>query len=127
MEIKPLLKAATSYTASSLSFDRTYAGKNATQNFAYGRYGALLHIVAYCLQKENILLFIRFAPYPYSFQIFSLSIEIGLFSLELSGFFITLSPISIIFRGEYKNWTFWLVEKLGLWRYGWFAVSPHQK
>jgi len=42
---------------------------------------------------------------------------------------VLISIISIISRGEYKNWTFWLVEKLIKWRYihlaiAWLLSSP---
>ena len=32
-------------------------------------------------------------------------------------YYCLYSHFSIISRGEYKNWTFWLVEKLVIWRY----------
>lgn len=45
----------------------------------------------HCLQNKSILLFIHFALNPRFFQTFSLSVEIDLFSLELSGFFVIFS------------------------------------
>ena len=61
-----------------------------------------LHIVL--IQKRNIVLFIYCTPCPRFFvQIFSLSIEIDLFSLELSGFFIILSPSIATDEDEYRR------------------------